>query len=330
MTIRLALKIARWYKFCTGLRISTMNLKECTELIKNEAAALGFSACGISKADFLESEAPRLEEWLKRNLCGNLLYMADHSELRLDPRKYMPGARSVVSLLYNYYSDIPDKEKAAYRISCYAFGRDYHLVIKKKLNQLIDTLRGKIGEIEARSCVDTAPVMEKVWAARSGLGWIGKNCNLIRPDSGSFYFLAELLLDIDLEYDSPAVDHCGKCRRCIDICPTGAIVEPYVVDACRCISYLTIELKTAIPEEMTGKYSDWIFGCDLCQEVCPFNRFATPHQEPAFKPKPEIFEMSVDQWRKLTPRRFEELFQGSALKRAKHEGLMRNIRFLNR
>lgn len=307
-----------------------MDTAENTRLIKDQAAALGFSNCGISKADFLETEAPRLEKWLERNMCGNLLYMADHSELRLDPRRFMPGVKSVVSLLYNYHKPIPEKENTAYRISSYAYGRDYHLVIKKKLNTFIDYIRTAIGDVQARSCVDTAPIMEKVWAARSGLGWIGKNCVLITKQSGSFHFLAEILLDIELEYDQPSADHCGKCRRCIDACPTGAIVEPYVVDACRCISYLTVELKTAIPEEMEGKYSDWIFGCDVCQDVCPFNRFATPHQEPAFEPSPDLFGMTVEEWRKLTPRRFEELFPGSAVKRAKHEGLMRNIRFLNR
>jgi len=307
-----------------------MDIKETTQLIKTGAAELGFSACGISRADFLTAEAPRLEEWLKRNMCGNMLYMADHFELRLDPRKYMPGVKSVVSLLYNYHQPLPEKEQAAYRISTYAFGRDYHLVLKKKLAKFIEYIRAEIGEVQARSCIDSAPIMEKVWAARSGLGWIGKNTNLINKKLGSFYFLAELLLDIDLEYDQPTTDHCGKCRRCIDVCPTGAIVEPYILDACRCISYLTIELKTAIPDELAGKYSDWIFGCDACQDVCPFNRFATPCQEPAFKPPPDIFAMTIDDWRKLTPRRFEELFQGSAVKRAKHEGLMRNIRFLNR
>jgi epoxyqueuosine reductase len=307
-----------------------MDLSEKTKLIKDRATELGFSACGISKAAFLRSEAKRLEKWLQRNMCGDMIYMADHSELRLDPRKYMPGTKSVVSLLYNYHKPFPDKEKAAYRISSYAFGKDYHLVLKKKLNELIAQIRSDIGEVQVRSCVDTAPVMEKVWAARSGLGWTGKNCNLITKNSGSYNFLAELLLDIELDYDQPAADHCGKCRRCIDVCPTKAIVKPYVVDACRCISYLTIELKTGIPEEMADTYSDWIFGCDLCQEVCPFNRFAVPHQEPSFEPPPDIFEMTADEWRKLTPRRFEELFQGSAVKRAKYEGLMRNIRFLNR
>ena len=307
-----------------------MDTIEKTRLIKAAAADMGFSFCGISRAEYLEGEAPRLEKWLERNMCGDMLYMADHFDLRLDPRRYMPGVKSVVSLLYNYYRPRPEQENAAYRISTYAYGMDYHRVIKKKLTKLIEYIRSEVGDVEARSCVDTAPIMEKVWAARSGLGWIGKNSSLILKKSGSFYFLAELLLDIELDYDAPAADHCGKCRRCIDACPTGAIVEPYVVDACRCISYLTIELKTAIPEEMAGKYSDWIFGCDACQNVCPFNRFSTPHQEPAFEPPPDIFEMTVENWRKLTPRRFEELFQGSAVKRAKHEGLMRNIRFLNR
>jgi epoxyqueuosine reductase len=306
-----------------------MDSAEQTQLIKARAAELGFTSCGVSRAEFLESEAPRLEEWLQRNMYGQMLYMADHFELRLDPRRYMPEAKSVVSLLYNYFRE-PETENPAYRISTYAYGMDYHRVIKKKLNALIESIRADIGDIAARSCVDTAPVMEKVWAARSGLGWIGKSANLIAKRAGSHHFLAELLLDIELEYDQPASDHCGTCRLCIDECPTGAIVEPYVLDASRCISYLTIELKTAIPEDMAGTYEDWIFGCDICMDICPFNRFATPHEDSAFKPAPDIFKMSVDDWRKLNPRRFEELFQGSAVKRAKYEGLMRNIRFLNR
>jgi epoxyqueuosine reductase len=300
-----------------------------TALIKQSATELGFSLCGVAEADYLEAEAPRLEKWLKRNMYGNMLYMADHFELRLDPRRYMPGAKSIVSLLYNYYHPRPEKIDAAYKISSYAHGMDYHRIIKKKLNGLIAVIRSEVGDIQARSCVDTAPVMEKAWAARAGLGWIGKSTNLITKKSGGYHFLAEILLDLELEYDQPATDHCGKCRRCIDACPTGAVVEPYVVDASKCISYLTIELKTGIPEDMAGKYSDWIFGCDVCQDICPFNRFAQPHQEPAFEPPSQIFEMSAEEWRKLTPRQFEDLFQGSAVKRAKYEGLMRNIRFLN-
>lgn len=307
-----------------------MDFGERTRLIKEHAVSLGFAGCGVSRAEFLETEAPRLQKWLKKNMHGDMLYMADHFDLRLDPRKCMPEAKSVVTLLYNYYSPEPVNDELAYRISVYARGRDYRLVVKKKLNKLIELLRADIGDVLARSCVDSAPVMEKAWAARSGLGWIGKNAILIRPRSGSYFFLGELLLDLEMEYDSPIGDHCGTCRRCIDACPTGALVKPYVLDASKCISYLTIELKTDIPEEMTGKYSDWIFGCDICQKVCPFNRFAVPHQEPAFESNPDIFTMTADDWRKLTPRRFEELFVGSAVKRAKYEGLMRNIRFLNR
>jgi len=307
-----------------------MNKKEKTDIVKSSAQKLGFSACGISPADFLEDEAPRLEAWLKRNLYGDMHYMADHFDLRLDPRRFMPGTRSVVSLLYNYHRPLREDEKPAYRISQYGYGRDYHRVLKKRLGQLTELIRKEIGEVQARSCVDSAPVMEKAWAMKSGLGWNGKNGNLINKRRGSYFFLSELLLDIELNYDRPATDHCGKCRRCIEACPTGAIIEPYLVDASRCISYLTIELKSDIPEKMKGKYSDWIFGCDICNDVCPFNRFAAAHREPDFEPPPEIFSMTADDWHKLTPRKFEELFRGSALTRAKYAGLMRNIRFLRK
>lgn len=305
-----------------------MNKKELTRLIKTEAGKSGFAACGISRAESLDTEADRLKQWLSRNMYGEMLFMADHFDVRLDPRKCMPGAASVVSLAYNYYHPRRDEEPPAYRISMYSYGLDYHRIIKKKLQSLVASIREAAGDIQARSCVDSAPIMEKAWAARSGLGWIGKNTTLVMPRAGSFFFLAEVLLDIELEYDRPIGDHCGNCTRCIEACPTGAIVEPYVIDATKCISYLTIELKSPIPDSMAGTYEDWIFGCDACQEVCPFNRFATPHQEPAFNPPPDIFSMSVDDWRKLTPRRYEELFRGSAVKRTAYDGLMRNVRFL--
>ncbi len=300
-----------------------------TRLIKRLAGELGFAGCGISRAGFLETEASRLELWLRRNMNGDMAYMADNFDMRVDPRRLMPEARSVVSLMYNYYPHPALAPKSKFVISKYAYGRDYHRVISKKLNRLIDYIREELGEVNARACVDSAPVMEKALAVRSGLGWIGKHTNLLTSRAGSFFFLSEILLDIELEYDRPTADHCAECRRCIDACPTGAIVEPYVLDAAKCISYLTIELKEAIPKELTGKYKGWIFGCDICQDVCPFNRFSGPHRESEFTPLAEIFAMTDDEWRTLTEERYQKLFRGSAVKRAKYKGLMRNIRFVD-
>ena len=300
-----------------------------TRLIKRLAGELGFADCRISQAEFLETEASRLELWLRRNMHGDMAYMADNFDMRVDPRRLMPEAKSVVSLMYNYYPQPTPAPKSKFIISKYAYGRDYHRVISKKLNKFIDRIQEELGEVNARACVDSAPVMEKAWAARSGLGWIGKHTNLLTSRAGSFFFLSEILLDIELEYDRPTADHCGKCRRCIDACPTGAIVEPYVLDAAKCISYLTIELKETIPKELTGKYKNWIFGCDICQDVCPFNRFSRPNREPEFMPLLEIFAMTDDEWRTLTEERFGKLFRGSAVKRAKYKGLMRNIRFVD-
>ncbi len=300
-----------------------------TRLIKRLAGKLGFAYCGISRAGFLETEASRLDLWLRQNMHGNMAYMANNFDMRVDPRRLMPEARSVLSLMCNYYPQPTPAPKSKFIISKYAYGRDYHRVISKKLNRLIDHIREELGEVNARACVDSAPVMEKAWAARSGMGWIGKHTNLLTSRAGSFFFLSEIFLDIELEYDRPAADYCGKCRRCIDACPTGAIVEPYVLDAARCISYLTIELKGAIPKELAGKYKGWIFGCDICQDVCPFNRFSRPNQEPEFAPSAELFAMIDDEWRTLTEERYKKLFRGSAVKRAKYKGLMRNIRFVD-
>ncbi len=300
-----------------------------TQLVKAQAAKLGFDFCGVAKAAFLEEEAPRLERWLTRQMHGQMAYMANHFDKRLDPRKLVEGAKSVVSLLYNYY---PERElfteDDALKISKYAYGTDYHFVIKDKLKTLLAALQTEIGDIGGRVFVDSAPVMDKVWAARAGLGWVGKHSNLLNRQMGSFFFIAELILDLDLEPDGPVPDYCGTCTRCLDACPTGAIVEPYVVDGSRCISYFTIELKDQIPAEMKGQFADWIFGCDICQDVCPWNRFARPHREPAFVPSPELQGFTNRDWVEMTGEIFQTVFKNSPLKRAKYEGLQRNVAFV--
>lgn len=296
-------------------------------MIKAEAARLGFLSCGVSRAEFLEEEAPRLERWLKAGMHGEMAWMENHFDKRLDPRKLVPGAKSVVSLLLNYFpSQEPGPE--TYKISKYAYGEDYHHVIKSKLKELHHFIAEEIGEVHGRAFVDSAPVMDKAWAARSGLGWIGKHSNLLTKEAGSFYFIAELILDLDLEYDRPVTDHCGTCTACIDACPTQAIVQPYVVDGSRCISYFTIELKNEIPAEFKGQWDDWIFGCDICQDVCPWNRFSKPHREARFEPHPDLGAMKRSDWEEITEDVFGRIFKKSAVKRAKFEGLKRNIRFL--
>jgi len=298
-----------------------------TQLIKSEAKRLGFLSCGISKAGFLEEEAPRLEKWLNQNMHGEMQYMENHFDKRLDPTILVPGAKSVISLLLNYYPKQSQTDKT-YKISKYAYGTDYHFVIKDKLKQLLQFIEVEIGEVDGRAFVDSAPVLDKAWAAKSGLGWIGKNSNLLTRQVGSFYFIAELILDLELDYDSPVTDHCGTCTACIDACPTNAIVEPYVVDGSKCISYFTIELKNEIPNEVKGQFDDWIFGCDVCQDVCPWNRFSKPHNEPLFNPKPELLSMTKKDWEEITREVFQKVFQKSAVKRTKFEGLKRNIEFL--
>ena len=298
-----------------------------TQLIKTEALRLGFLSCGISKAGFLEEEAPRLEKWLNQNMHGEMQYMENHFDKRLDPTKLVPGAKSVVSLLLNYYPKETQREDT-YKISKYAYGTDYHFVIKDKLKQLMQFIQEEIGEVEGRAFVDSAPVLDKAWAAKSGLGWIGKHSNLLTQQVGSFYFIAELILDLELEYDSPVTDHCGTCTACIDACPTQAIVEPYVVDGSKCISYFTIELKNEIPNDVKGRFDDWVFGCDVCQDVCPWNRFSKQHNEPLFDPKPELLSMTKKDWEEITRDVFQKVFQKSAVKRTKFEGLQRNVGFL--
>lgn len=303
------------------------NKSRNTELIKAEAKALGFMSCGISKAEFLEGEAPRLEEYLNKNRHGEMSYMANHFDKRLDPTKLVEGSKSVISLLLNYYPE-EIQNKDSFRISKYAYGTDYHFVIKDKLKQLLGFIREEIGEVGGRAFVDSAPVLDKAWAAKSGLGWIGKNSNLLSKKAGSFFFVAELIVDLELEYDAPVTDHCGSCTKCIDACPTEAIVEPYKVDGSKCISYFTIELKDQLPLEMKGRFDDWMFGCDVCQDVCPWNRFSKPHKEPLFNPNPELLSMSKKDWEEITEDTFRKVFKKSAVKRAKFSGLTRNIQFL--
>ncbi|MBX0334770.1 tRNA epoxyqueuosine(34) reductase QueG [Pontibacter sp. HSC-14F20] len=307
-----------------------MNKAHNTYLIKQKAQELGFMYCGISKADFLEEEAPRLENWLKQNMHGQMRYMENHFDKRLDPRLLVEGAKSVVSLLLNYY---PEKEKQqagedTYKVSKYAYGTDYHFVIKDKLKTLLNYINEEIGEVGGRCFVDSAPVLDKAWASKSGLGWVGKHTLLITPQAGSFHFVAELIIDLELEYDGPIKDYCGSCTRCLDACPTDAIVAPYVVDGSKCISYFTIELKDQLPQEMNGKFGNWIFGCDICQDVCPWNRFSKPHQEPAFEPHPHLKEMKKSDWEEITQEVFAQLFKKSAVKRTGYNGLQRNIRFV--
>jgi epoxyqueuosine reductase len=301
-----------------------------TFLIKQKASELGFSFCGISKATFLEEEAPRLEQWLSNDRHGKMGYMANHFDKRLDPRLLVDGARSVVSLMYNYYSDLKQADPDAPKISTYAYGEDYHFVVKDKLKELLQYIRETIGEVSGRAFVDSAPVLERAWAARSGLGWIGKNANLINKSNGSFFFLSELIIDLDLEYDRPATDHCGTCTACIDACPTEAIIAPRQVDGSRCISYFTIELKEAIPETMKGTFDNWMFGCDVCQQVCPWNRFSRPNTEKRFEPDPALLAATREEWLDITEDVFRTLFKKSPVQRTKYNGLKRNIDFLSR
>ena len=304
-----------------------MNAKEKhTTSIKSEAKRLGFLSCGISKAGFLEEEAPRLEKWLNNNMHGQMSYMENHFDKRLNPTLLVDGAKSVISLLLNYYPSEFQKEES-YKISKYAYGQDYHFVIKEKLKELLHFIQTEIGEVSGRAFVDSAPVLDKAWAAKSGLGWMGKNTNLITQKVGSFYFIAELIVDLELEYDSPTTDHCGSCTACIDACPTEAIVAPYVVDGSKCISYFTIELKENIPTEMKGKFDEWVFGCDVCQDVCPWNRFSKPHSEPLFQAKPELLSFTKNDWDEITEDVFKEVFKNSAVKRTMLEGLKRNVAF---
>lgn len=304
-----------------------MNKQFNTQFIKQTAHKLGFDFCGISQASFLDEEAPKLDAWLAKKQHGEMTYMENYHEMRLDPRKLLSGAKSVISLSYNYFQKNTQPVDSP-KISKYAYGEDYHDVIKKKLGQFIELLQQHIGEITYKICVDSAPVLEKAWARKSGLGWIGKNSNLITKTQGSFFFLSEIILDVELEYDHAIKDYCGTCTRCIDSCPTSAIIEPYIVDGSKCISYFTIELKNEIDQSMKGKFDDWMFGCDVCQDVCPWNRFSRTTNEEGFKPIEAISKFTREEWKHLSEEKFKVLFKHSPIKRSKYKGIMRNLKFL--
>ncbi|MEJ6736607.1 MAG: tRNA epoxyqueuosine(34) reductase QueG [Flavobacteriales bacterium] len=300
-----------------------------THQIKSEANRLGFSFCGVSKAGYLEEEAPHLESWLNKNMHGDMHYMENNFDKRLDPTKLVEGSKSVISLLFNYYPEEVQRDDS-FKISKYAYGEDYHFVIKHKLKDIVHFITDNIGDVDARVFVDSAPVLDRAWAKKSGLGWVGKNGMLINKKQGSFFFLAEIILDLELAYDNPVTDHCGTCTACVDACPTEAILPNKVVDGSKCISYFTIELKDEIlPKEVTGKFNDWMFGCDICQDVCPWNRFSLVHNEPKFKPNEKLLNFSKSEWNEITEEVFQEIFKRSPVKRTKFAGLKRNINFLN-
>ncbi len=304
-----------------------MNKEQLTAFIKSESKRLGFMSCGISKAAFLEDEAPRLENYLKNGYQGKMQYLENHFDKRLDPTLLVPGSKSVISLLMNY-SPKEQQRPDAYKISKYAYGKDYHFVIKEKLKELLHSIEEKVGAVSGRAFTDSAPVLDKAWAARSGLGWVGKHSLLLTKQVGSYYFVSELIVDLELAYDTPVTDHCGNCTACIDACPTNAIVGEKIVDGSKCISYFTIELKDDLPNEMADKFQDWIFGCDICQDVCPWNRFSKAHSQPLFDPHPKLLDMSYKEWEEITEDVFQEIFRKSAVKRTKYSGLKRNIEFV--
>jgi epoxyqueuosine reductase len=306
-----------------------VNATQNTLLIRNEAIRLGFDYCGISKAERLNEDAKRLERWLNKGMHGKMQYMERWFDMRVDPRVLVPGAKSVISLMYNYFPTQAQADGLPL-ISKYAYGTDYHLVIKEKLKTLLNFIEERVGKVHGRAFVDSGPVLERTWAAKSGLGWVGKNGNLINKQRGSFFFLAELIVDLELENDSPVKDYCGSCTKCIDACPTDAISEGNVVDGGKCISYFTIELREAIPEQMKGKFSNRAFGCDICQDVCPWNRFAKPHREAQFEPTGEKLNLTTSDWLEMTNEVFNKVFKDSAIKRTRLEGMKRNVRFLLR
>ena len=299
-----------------------------TKIIKTEAEKFGFISCGISKAEFLEDQASNLEKWLKKNYNGKMSYMERNFDKRLDPRKLVQDSKSVISLSFNYYTKKKQLDPNSFKVSKYAFGNDYHFVIKNKLNKLLSSLKNKIGDFNARVFVDSAPVMERAWAERSGLGWVGKNTLMISKKKGSYFFLAEIICDLELDYDIPVMDHCGTCTACIDACPTDAIIKPYVLDSNKCISYLTIELKDSIPKQFENKMQDWIFGCDICQDVCPWNKFSKENEHALFQPSDKFLNMKKNDWIELTEETFKKVFKNSPIKRANFKGLKKNISFI--
>lgn len=300
-----------------------------SKLIKEKAIELGFLLCHITKAKFMDNEARLLENWLNQNYHGEMAYMANHFDLRVDPTKLVPGSKSVISLAYNYFTPVEQIDPSAPKISKYAFGKDYHKVVRKKLNLLFNWIQTTFGEIDGRVFVDSAPVLERDWAKRSGLGWVGKNTMLINPGKGSYFFLGEIICDLELYSDQPLKDYCGTCTRCIDACPTDAISEQgYFMDGSKCISYLTIEYKNRLPEEYRQHMEGWAYGCDICQQVCPWNRFSSQHEEDEFNPHPKLLSMTKEEWSDLTEPIYNEIFEGSAVKRAKFIELKRNIDFL--
>lgn len=308
-----------------------MDLHQKSQWVRQTASGLGFLHCGIAQAQKMDEEAFRLEEWLNKNHHGTMSYMAGHFDKRIDPRVLVPGAKSVISLAYNYFNPDTQEDEEAPKISMYAYGRDYHKVVKKKLRQLFDAMKIQFGDIQGRLFVDSAPVLERDWARRSGVGWVGKNTMVIHPKTGSYFFLAEIICDMELSCDEPLTDYCGTCTRCIDACPTEAISpQGYVLDGSKCISYLTIEYKQKLPADFRDKMENWMFGCDICQQVCPWNRFSTPHTENDFYPKKQLLSMTKEEWQDISEPLFDELFEGSAVKRTKYEGLKRNIEFLKK
>ena len=310
-------------------KVYLMDKNQLTNFIRDQAKSLGFLQVSFAKAEEMTEEARNLESWLNKNYQGKMAYLENHFDKRIDPRKLVDGAKSVISLSYNYFPEKTQSDISAPKLAKYAYGEDYHFVLREKLNLLLESIREKIGDLNGRCFVDSAPVLERDWAKRSGLGWIGKNTMLISPQKGSYFFLAELILDIELDYEQPIADFCGTCRRCIDACPTSAISEKgFLMDASKCISYLTIELKDEIPMEFKGKMDNWAFGCDICQDVCPWNRFSKPHSETAFLPKENLLDMSQKEWLEITEDVFKKVFKNSAVKRTKFSGLIRNIKFL--
>ncbi len=306
------------------------NKSKYSQLIKKEALRLGFSSVGISKAEFLEAEAPKLEAWLQSGYQGEMQYLENNFDKRLDPRLLVEGTKSVISFTYNYYPQKLQKDDT-YKIAKYAYGQDYHYIIKDKLRELLQFIQDNIGDVNGRAFTDSAPIMERAWASKSGLGWQGKNSLLLQKGKGSFFFLAELFLDLELAYDTPfKTNHCGNCTRCIDACPTQAILPDATVNGSKCISYFTIELKKELPKEMQNKFSDWIFGCDICQDVCPWNSFSLPHNEPFFEPHPQLLDMSKKDWLDISEDVFRKIFRKSAVKRTKFSGLTRNIQFVSK